>query len=83
MLDQFKQVVRHGRELRLQSFNNYRLKFGMPKYKSFLELTGDEAMSAELEQLYGHVDALEFYPGMLLEKMDRSVTPFTMVILFF
>jgi len=80
VLDTFKQVVRQGRELRMQSFNNYRLKFGMPKYKNFFELTGDAAMSVELEQLYGHIDALEFYPGLLLEKMDRSVTPFTMVI---
>lgn len=51
----------------------------MPKYQSFLELTGDAEMAAELEQLYGHIDALEFYPGMLLEKSDTSVTPFTMV----
>ncbi len=63
VLDVFKQVVRQGRELRLQSFNNYRLKFGMPKYTSFMELTGDADMARQLEQLYGHIDALEFYPG--------------------
>lgn len=51
----------------------------MPKYQSFMELTGDADISAELEKLYGHIDALEFYPGMLLEKSDSSVTPFTMV----
>lgn len=79
VLDVFKQVVRQGRELRLQSFNNYRLKFGMPKYTSFMELTGDADMARQLEQLYGHIDALEFYPGLLLEKLDESVTPFTMV----
>lgn len=36
-------------------------------------------MAKELENLYGHIDALEFYPGLLLEKSDSSVTPFTMV----
>ena len=51
----------------------------MPKYGNFYELTGDAAMSQELEKLYGHIDALEFYPGMLLEKSESSVTPFTMV----
>lgn len=63
----------------MQSFNNYRLLFGMPKYQNFMELTGDSAMAQELENLYGHIDALEFYPGLLLEKSDSSVTPFTMV----
>ena len=80
LLEQFKDVVQQGRKLRLQSFNNYRLLFGMSKYESFMELTGgDVVMSQELEKLYGHIDALEFYPGMLLEKSDSSVTPFTMV----
>lgn len=80
LLDQFKDVVLQGRQLRLQSFNNYRRLFGMEKYKSFMELTGgDVEMSLELEKLYGHIDALEFYPGMLLENSHSSVTPFTMV----
>lgn len=79
VLDTFKLVMRQGRELRLQSFNNYRLKFGMPKYSSFTELTGDPVLSKELEEIYGHIDALEFYPGLLLEKSEGSVTPFTMV----
>ncbi|KAI9553283.1 putative cyclooxygese [Daphnia sinensis] len=80
LLDQFKDVVLQGRQLRLQSFNNYRMLFGMPKYTSFMELTGgDVDMSRQLQLLYGHIDALEFYPGMLLEKSEASVTPFTMV----
>jgi len=63
VLDVFKQVVKQGRQLRLQSFNNYRVKYGMTRYKNFLELTGDAALAEELEQIYGDVDALEFYPG--------------------
>lgn len=38
----------------------------MPRYKSFYELTGDVQMAKELEELYGDIDALEFYPGKKL-----------------
>ncbi|NWR64611.1 PGH1 synthase, partial [Bucorvus abyssinicus] len=61
-------VIKESRELRLQPFNEYRKRFGMKPYKSFQELTGEEEKAAELEELYGDIDALEFYPGLLLEK---------------
>uniref|UniRef100_A0A8C4N284 Prostaglandin G/H synthase 1 n=1 Tax=Equus asinus TaxID=9793 RepID=A0A8C4N284_EQUAS len=61
-------VIKESRELRLQPFNEYRKRFGMKPYASFQELTGEKEMAAELEELYGDIDALEFYPGLLLEK---------------
>uniref|UniRef100_A0A4X2LJR2 Prostaglandin G/H synthase 1 n=1 Tax=Vombatus ursinus TaxID=29139 RepID=A0A4X2LJR2_VOMUR len=61
-------TIKESRELRLQSFNEYRKRFGMKPYTSFQELTGEKQNSAELEELYGDIDALEFYPGLLLEK---------------
>ncbi|KAH0615609.1 hypothetical protein JD844_005063 [Phrynosoma platyrhinos] len=61
-------VIEESRLLRLQSFNEYRKRFNMKPYTSFLELTGDEKTAAELEELYGDIDALEFYPGLLVEK---------------
>nr|XP_021399454.1 prostaglandin G/H synthase 1 [Lonchura striata domestica] len=61
-------VIQESRQLRLQPFNEYRKRFGMKPYKSFQELTGEEEKAAELEELYGDIDALEFYPGLLLEK---------------
>ncbi|NXF30511.1 PGH1 synthase, partial [Nyctibius bracteatus] len=61
-------VIRESRQLRLQPFNEYRKRFGMKPYESFQELTGEEEKAAELEELYGDIDALEFYPGLLLEK---------------
>ncbi|KAF6327957.1 prostaglandin-endoperoxide synthase 1 [Rhinolophus ferrumequinum] len=61
-------VIKESRELRLQPFNEYRKRFGMKPYTSFQEFTGEEEMAAELEELYGDIDALEFYPGLLLEK---------------
>ncbi|KAM8996154.1 prostaglandin G/H synthase 1 [Ara ararauna] len=61
-------VIKESRQLRLQPFNEYRKRFGMKPYKSFQELTGEEEKAAELQELYGDIDALEFYPGLLLEK---------------
>ncbi|XP_031457792.1 prostaglandin G/H synthase 1 isoform X1 [Phasianus colchicus] len=61
-------VIEESRQLRLQPFNEYRKRFGLKPYVSFQELTGEEEKAAELEELYGDIDALEFYPGLLLEK---------------
>ncbi|POI34967.1 hypothetical protein CIB84_001279, partial [Bambusicola thoracicus] len=61
-------VIEESRQLRLQPFNEYRKRFGLKPYTSFQELTGEEDKAAELEELYGDIDALEFYPGLLLEK---------------
>ena len=33
-----------------------------------LVFLGDEEMAAVLEEMYGHVDAVELYPGLLVEK---------------
>ncbi|MBN3302468.1 PGH1 synthase, partial [Amia calva] len=60
-------VIEESRHLRLQPFNEYRKRFNLKPYKSFSDFTGDVEVAKELEELYGHIDALEFYPGLLLE----------------
>ena len=35
------EVIKHQRALRMQSFNNYRKRFGLEPYKSFEEMTGE------------------------------------------
>ncbi|XP_012733889.2 prostaglandin G/H synthase 1 isoform X2 [Fundulus heteroclitus] len=65
-------VIRDSRAARLQPFNQYRKRFNLKPYSSFYELTGDEEMARGLEELYGDIDALEFYPGLLLEKTRPS-----------
>lgn len=74
-----KKAIQHGRLLRFQSFNQYRKRFGLRPMESFLDLTGNEGIARELEELYGSIDALEFYPGLLLEAPGASITPPTMV----
>ncbi|NXG33350.1 PGH1 synthase, partial [Dromaius novaehollandiae] len=61
-------VIEESRQLRLQPFNEYRKRFGLRPYESFQELTGEDEKAAELQELYGDIDALEFYVGLLLEK---------------
>ncbi|KAG7477326.1 hypothetical protein MATL_G00092700 [Megalops atlanticus] len=61
-------TIKESRHLRLQPFNQYRKRFHLKPYTSFRQFTGEEEMARELEELYGDIDALEFYPGLLLEK---------------
>lgn len=63
-----KELIKHGRTLRLQSFNNYRKRFNMRPLKSFEELTDDKNLAKELENLYGDIDGVEFYVGLVAEK---------------
>uniref|UniRef100_A0A8C2IMD0 Prostaglandin G/H synthase 2 n=1 Tax=Cyprinus carpio TaxID=7962 RepID=A0A8C2IMD0_CYPCA len=60
--------IEDSRQMRYQSINAYRKRFNMKPYKSFEEMTGEKEMAAELEELYGHVDAVELYTGLLVEK---------------
>ncbi|XP_044295185.1 prostaglandin G/H synthase 2 isoform X1 [Varanus komodoensis] len=60
--------IEQSRQMRYQSLNQYRKHFLLKPYRSFEELTGEKEMSAELEELYGDIDAMELYPGLLVEK---------------
>ncbi|XP_066280268.1 prostaglandin G/H synthase 2-like [Branchiostoma lanceolatum] len=69
------ETIKAGRKLRMQSLNQYRKRFGMPPYKTFLELTaGDAEMAAQLEEAYGDIDTVELYFGWAIENpMPGSV----------
>ncbi|KAK2901104.1 hypothetical protein Q8A67_009219 [Cirrhinus molitorella] len=73
-------VLEHSRQMRYQSFNAYRKRFNMKPYSSFEEMTGNKELAAEMKQLYGHIDAVELYSGLLVEKpRPNSVFGETMV----
>ncbi|XP_051907896.1 phosducin-like protein [Hippocampus zosterae] len=61
-------TIKESRQLRVQPFNEYRKCFNLKPYASFREFTDNEEIALTLEELYGDIDALEFYPGMLLER---------------
>ncbi|XP_041643471.1 prostaglandin G/H synthase 1 isoform X2 [Cheilinus undulatus] len=61
-------VIRESRAARVRPFNEYRKRFNLKPYTSFYELTGDTDMARGLEELYGDIDAVELYIGVLMEK---------------
>ena len=46
-----KETILHGRELRFQSFNQYRKRFGLAPYKSFIELAGRFSLNRKINTL--------------------------------
>lgn len=71
VLNVVKTIIKYGRRLKFQSFNNYRRYFDLEPYKTFEDLVGDDEpeLAAELKRLYGgDVEAMELVPGFYLEK---------------
>nr|XP_033817250.1 prostaglandin G/H synthase 2 [Geotrypetes seraphini] len=60
--------IEQSRQMRYQSMNEYRKRFQLKPFSSFQELTGEEEMATELEKLYGDIDAMELYAGLLVER---------------
>ena len=63
-----ERTVQMGRDFKLQPYNAYRRAFSLPPLKSFDELTDDPDLKRRLEELYGHIDALEWHAGIFAEK---------------
>lgn len=67
-----KASIDQSRQMRYQSLNAYRKHFMLKPFKSFQDLTGEKVLAAELEELYGDIDAVELYPGLIVEKPRRD-----------
>jgi prostaglandin-endoperoxide synthase 2 len=52
---------------RLQSYNAYRRRFGMPPKKDWADLTSDLDVQERLAELYDDIDDLEWYVGIWAE----------------
>ncbi len=63
-------AVAQARSNRLDTYNRYRLAFGMTPATSFAQISSDPDVVALLRQLYGVPDNVEFYPGLFAE--DRT-----------
>ncbi len=61
-----------SRAARLQSFNSYRILFGLRAYSSFLELTRDKILAAELQEIYEEIGNLEWFVGLFAEGYSES-----------
>lgn len=58
-----KHLIDESRGLRIQSYNNYRRKFGLQPAENFEELTGDFKIASILKELYSDIEAVELIVG--------------------
>lgn len=59
--------INRGRERGLLDFNNLRGALGLPSLTSFNEITNDDESAAVLEDLYGDINDIDPWVGMLAE----------------
>jgi prostaglandin-endoperoxide synthase 2 len=57
------------RKARLASYNEYRKFCGFPLAQSFGDITDNLATQQALKDVYGHVDRVEYYPGIFAEDV--------------
>jgi prostaglandin-endoperoxide synthase 2 len=62
-------AVEQARANRLDTYNKYRVAFGMPPAQQFSDISKDQDVAALLQQLYGVPDSVEFYPGLFAEDL--------------
>jgi prostaglandin-endoperoxide synthase 2 len=68
--------IREARAVQLAPYNDYRELASFPRVTDFDQITGDEATQSALKDLYGHVDRIEFFPGLFAEDArPNSVLP--------
>lgn len=60
-------AVLQARTNRLDTYNAYRDQFGLPKAKSFTDISSNPRIVNILQDLYEKVDDVEFYPGLFSE----------------
>lgn len=59
--------INRGRDRGLLDYNHLRTYFGLPLLSSFDQMTGDPLMQAGLEDVYGDIDDIDAWVGMLAE----------------
>jgi prostaglandin-endoperoxide synthase 2 len=68
--------IREARAVQLAPYNDYRALASFPRVTDFDQITGDDATQSALKDLYGHVDRIEFFPGLFAEDArPNSVLP--------
>jgi len=69
--------IQRGRDHGLGSYNQVRGDFGLPPVASFSRITSDAALASRLQSLYGSVDRVDAWVGLLAEdhRPGASVGP--------
>jgi len=64
--------IKQARAVGLQPYNEYRHFARFPRAKRFEDVSSDPRVQQRLRDVYGHVDAIEFYPGLFAEDVRRN-----------
>jgi prostaglandin-endoperoxide synthase 2 len=68
--------IQAGRTVNLRGYNDYREACKLGRVQHFDQVTSNPALAAELAQVYGGVDEIEFFPGLFAEDpRPNSVLP--------
>lgn len=59
--------IQRGRDHGLADYNSLRAAYGLPRVTSFAQITSDAALAGKLQQLYGNVNNIDAWVGMLAE----------------
>lgn len=66
-LDLLALNIQRGRDHGIGTFNDLRVAFGLDEYASFAELTDDTELAAALASVYGSVDDVDMWIGLMSE----------------
>lgn len=67
--------IQQARAWEVASLNEVRQYFGLPAHNSFADITSDPEIAKCLETLYGDVEDVELYPGVVVEEPCISSKP--------
>jgi peroxidase len=64
--------IQRGRDHGLADYNSIRVAYGLPKVTSFAQITSDIDLQSKMEKLFGSVDNIDAWVGMLAEDHVRG-----------
>lgn len=64
--------IQRGRDHGLADYNSIRAAYGLPKVTKFTEITSDVDLQSKMETLFGNVDNIDAWVGMLAEDHARG-----------
>lgn len=59
--------IQRGRDHGLADYNSLRAAYGLPRVTRFAQITSDPSLASKLQQLYGNVNNVDAWVGMLAE----------------
>ncbi|KAF2678245.1 heme peroxidase [Lentithecium fluviatile CBS 122367] len=68
-------AIQQARRWGVATLNELRRHFGMLPHKTFASINSDPDVAASLEALYGDVDNVELYPGVVVEEAKIPMIP--------